>query len=79
MKRKSRDVPGVGANTTWRGATTRKSSADLAVSAPTSKPTASTKSSQDEIVDLHRREPYQLDTSKYRLLAEGDTQGTQSY
>jgi hypothetical protein len=44
MKRRSRDVPGIGANTTWHGVTTRKSSADLAMSAPTSKPTTSTKS-----------------------------------
>jgi hypothetical protein len=43
MKRRSRDVPGIGANTTWHGETTRKSSADLATSAPTSKPVASTK------------------------------------
>jgi hypothetical protein len=42
-KRKSRNVPGVGANTTWRGVTTRKSSADSATSTPTSKPAASTK------------------------------------
>jgi hypothetical protein len=40
MKRRSRDVPGIGANTTWHGETTRKSSADLATSAPTSKPMA---------------------------------------
>jgi hypothetical protein len=40
MKRKSRDAPGVGANTTWRGETIRKSSADSAMSTPTSKPTA---------------------------------------
>ena len=43
MKRKSRDVPGVGANTTWRGVTTRKSSVDSATSAPTSKLMVSTK------------------------------------
>ncbi len=40
MKRRSRDIPGVGANTTWHGETTRKSSADSVTSAPTSKPTA---------------------------------------
>ncbi len=34
-RRRSRDVPGVGASTTWHGATTRKSSADSAMSAPT--------------------------------------------
>ncbi len=33
MRRRSRDVPGIGASTTWRGATTRKSSADSATSA----------------------------------------------
>jgi hypothetical protein len=43
MKRKSRDIPGVGANTTWRGVTTRKSSVDSATSAPTSKLMVSTK------------------------------------
>ncbi len=36
-RKRSRDVPGVGASTTWRRAITRKSSADSAVSAPTSK------------------------------------------
>ncbi len=44
MRKRSRDVPGIGASTTWHRATTRKSSADLATIAPTSKPTASTKS-----------------------------------
>jgi hypothetical protein len=43
-RKRSRDVPGIGASTTWHGAITRKSSANTAVSAPTSKPTASTKS-----------------------------------
>jgi hypothetical protein len=43
-RKRSRDVPGVGASTTWRRAIIRKSSADSAVSAPTSKPKASTKS-----------------------------------
>ncbi len=42
-RKRSRDVPGIGASTTWCGAITRKSYADSAVSAPTSKPTASTK------------------------------------
>jgi hypothetical protein len=42
-RKRSRDVPGVGASTTWRGAITRKSSANSAVSAPTSKSMASTK------------------------------------
>jgi hypothetical protein len=42
-KRRSRDIPGVGASTTLHGAITRKSSVDLAMSAPTSKPMASTK------------------------------------
>jgi hypothetical protein len=40
MKRRPGDVPGTGANTTWHGVTTRKSSADSATSAPASKPTA---------------------------------------
>ena len=40
MKRKSRDIPGIGASITWHGVTTRKSSADSATSAPASKPTA---------------------------------------
>ena len=44
MKRKSRDIPGIGANTTWHGVTTRKSFADSARSALTSNSTASTKS-----------------------------------
>jgi hypothetical protein len=44
MKRRSRDVPGISANTTWHRETTRKSSANSATSAPTSKPAASTKS-----------------------------------
>ncbi len=43
MKRRSRDVSGVGENITWHGETTRKSSANSARSAPTSKPVASTK------------------------------------
>jgi hypothetical protein len=43
-RRRSRDVPGVNASTKWRGSTTRKSSTHLAMSAPTSKPAASTKS-----------------------------------
>ncbi len=42
-RKRSRDVTGIGASTTWRGATTRKGSANSAMSAPTSKPTASTK------------------------------------
>ncbi len=42
-RKRSRDPPGVGASTTWHGAITRKSSADLAMSAPTSKLMASTK------------------------------------
>jgi hypothetical protein len=40
MRRRSRDVPGIGASTTWHGTTTRKSSADLAMSAPSRKPAA---------------------------------------
>ncbi len=40
-RRMSRDIPGIGASTTWCGATTRKSSADSAMSPPASKPTAS--------------------------------------
>jgi hypothetical protein len=42
-EKKLKGVPGIGASTTWSGAITRKSSADSAMSAPTSKPTASTK------------------------------------
>jgi hypothetical protein len=42
-RKRERDVPGIGASTTWRGTITRKSSANSAVSAPTSKPMASTK------------------------------------
>jgi hypothetical protein len=43
MRRRSRDVPGIGESTTWHGAVTRKSSTNLAMSAPTSKPATSTK------------------------------------
>ncbi len=42
-RRRSRDVPGVGASTTWRGAITKKSYVNSAMSAPTSKLTASTR------------------------------------
>jgi hypothetical protein len=42
-RRRSRDVPGVGASITWHGATTWKNSANSAMSAPTSKPAASTR------------------------------------
>jgi hypothetical protein len=39
-RRRSIGVPGISASTTWHGATTRKSSADLAMSTPTSNPVA---------------------------------------
>jgi hypothetical protein len=44
VRRRSRDVHGIGATTTWHGATTRKQTADLARTTPTSRIAASTKS-----------------------------------
>ncbi len=37
MRRKSMDTPGIGASTTWHGATTRRQTVVLAKSAPPSK------------------------------------------
>jgi hypothetical protein len=44
MRRRSRDIPGFGASTTWRGVTTRNQTANLARTAPISRTAASTKS-----------------------------------
>jgi hypothetical protein len=43
-RRRSRDVPGVHASTTWHGTTTKKNTADLARTPTTSRIVASTKS-----------------------------------
>ncbi len=42
-RRRSRDIPGIGASTTWRGEITRNQTADWAKTTPTSRMVASTK------------------------------------